>query len=133
MKTTILLEGPLFTQSGYGIHARTVFEALKTRDDVQLLVEPTNWGHSNRIPYEEPLHQEMFEMVKESVKLLNGGLRPDTHVYVGIPPEFKPKAQRTILVSAAMETDRVHENWFKMHNSGAYDKLIVPSEHSKKT
>ena len=44
----VLLVGPILTQSGYGVHARTVYRALKSRPDLfDLYVMPIGWGQTS--------------------------------------------------------------------------------------
>ena len=45
MRKKVLLVGPILTQSGYGEHARMIYRALKTREDLfDLFINPVNWG-----------------------------------------------------------------------------------------
>ena len=45
----VLLKGPLFTNSGYGVHSRQVFIALSKRNDIDLYLQPTEWGNTSWI------------------------------------------------------------------------------------
>ena len=46
----VYLKGPILTQSGYGHHARTVYRALKTREDIFEVgtVSPDKYWHNCR-------------------------------------------------------------------------------------
>ena len=48
MKRKVLLVGPILTQSGYGEHARMVYRALKSREDLfDIFINPVNWGSTS--------------------------------------------------------------------------------------
>ena len=44
MLKKVLIKGPLLSQSGYGIHARQIFNALLKRKDIILHTSITEWG-----------------------------------------------------------------------------------------
>jgi len=133
----ILLESPIFTQSGYGEHSRLVYRALKLQDGVDIYVNPLNWGTTSwASSLSSSEKEEIVENIKklgqytQSCKEQNTNLSFDVQIHVGIPSEFEKKAPYSICVTAGIETDRVSAEWlFRTHKG--IDKLIVPSQHAK--
>ncbi len=128
----ILIEGPILTQSGYGEHARFVFESLRKHAD--LYVKPLSWGHTTwRI---SDASKEVIDGINRqeeySVESKNKGVAPqyDLQVHVGIANEFTKKAPKSVLITAGIETDRVSPKWLQKILEGI-DKIIVPSNHAK--
>ena len=129
----ILLEGPILTQSGYGEHTRLIHRALSSDARVSVFVKPTNWGRTswlnqnnikNRQMIERDIHNfHIFENKEESSF--------DLHVHVGILNEYKRLAQKSICVTAGIETDRVSREWLIKTYDNCPDKIIVPSHHAK--
>ena len=132
----VLLEAPILTNSGYGEHARLVYRALKECKEVDLLVNPLNWGQTswswemNRERSEIDRDIEKFSDSLEIHRLANEPFHCDLHVLVGLPNEFVKKAPYAVCITAGIETDRVHPKWLEKTTS-QIDKIIVPSEHAK--
>ena len=129
----VLLEAPILTNSGYGEHARLVFEALMASDEqLEVYVNPLPWGTCT----EQKPSPEIKNCIQNMTNLANycqqNKVNPsfDLHIHVGIPNEFQKKAPRSVCVTAGIETDRISAEWVFKTNEGV-DKLIVPSEHSK--
>ena len=133
----ILLEAPILTQSGYGEHARLVYRALKLNTDIDLYVNPLDWGATSwASSMEEHLRESINKDIESLGKYINESQalnqppKFDVQIHVGIPNEFEKKAQYSICVTAGIETDRVSVEWLIKTHSGI-DKLIVPSEHAR--
>lgn len=131
----VLLEAPILTQSGYGEHSRLVFRALQTRKDVEIYINPLNWGQTGWMSSfdeeREQIEKSINNFFHAHEKLKSGiDFKFDTHIHVGIPNEFERKAPYSICVTAGIETDRVSAEWIIKTNK-EIDKLIVPSEHAK--
>lgn len=133
----ILLESPIFTQSGYGEHSRLVYRALQRQDGIDIYVNPLNWGATSWASSLSSIErEEIIQNVKklgqytQSCKEKNTNPSFDVQIHVGIPSEFEKKAPYSICVTAGIETDRVSAEWlFRTHKG--IDKLIVPSQHAK--
>ena len=133
----ILLEAPILTQSGYGEHARLVYRALKLNTDIDLYVNPLDWGATSwASSMEEHLRESINKDIESLGKYINESQalnqppKFDVQIHVCIPNEFEKKAQYSICVTAGIETDRVSVEWLIKTHSGI-DKLIVPSEHAR--
>ena len=128
----ILLEAPILTKSGYGEHARLVYQALKKTPGVDVLISPLAWGTTS---WENP-----ESGVLEDIQRFGGYIQHctadkinpefDLQIHVGIPNEFEKKAPYSICVTAGIETDRVSPSWLIKTHQGI-DKIIVPSQHAK--
>lgn len=133
----ILLESPIMTQSGYGEHARLVFESIRDLGlEVHLL--PLNWGNTPwTIGDSSPLARQIekgikrFESYNNLCKQTNQPPNYDIHIHVGILNEYEKKANYSVCVTAGIETDRVSADWLLKTHQQRPDKIIVPSEHAK--
>ena len=136
----ILLEGPVLTQSGYGEHTRLVFKSLIQDEGLEIYLNPLSWGSTSWVPPENldlSLSKEIgqaitnFQKYYSTSKNTNKNMSFDIQIHVGIPSEFQKKAPHSICVTAGIETDRVSADWLMKTHKGI-DRLIVPSEHSKR-
>ena len=135
----ILLEAPILTQSGYGEHSRFIFRSLMANPDLQIYVNPLNWGATSWIHDDTEERRSVDSCIKKFSTYINSFQNQevdpmsvfDMHIHVGIPNEFRKKAPYAICVTAGIETDRVSADWIS-RTRGEIDKLIVPSRHSKK-
>ena len=55
----VLLEAPILTRSGYGEHARFVFRALRLDKDLEIFINPLNWGKTKWLTKETEEKQEI--------------------------------------------------------------------------
>jgi glycosyltransferase involved in cell wall biosynthesis len=133
----ILLEAPILTQSGYGEHSRLVFRALSTKNNVELYINPLNWGQTSWLSTFDTEREKIEKSINNffhAHENLKSGINTefDIHIHVGIPNEFERKAPRAICITAGIETDRVSADWIIKTNE-EIDKLIVPSHHARDT
>lgn len=132
----LLLEAPILTRSGYGEHARLVFRSLRNREDIEISINPLEWGSTGWLSEDSEERREIekcigrFGALVEQAKQAKQDLVFDYQVHVGIPNEFNKKAARSICVTAGIETDRISSDWLMKTHQGL-DKLIVPSVHAK--
>ncbi len=129
----ILLEGPILTKSGYGEHARLVYESIKNIQGIELFVTAVPWGKTSWISeYEDLMHQAIIRNGNYVRACEQAKQRPfyDIQIFVGILNEFNKKAEKSVVVTAGIETDRVSAEWLIKTHQGV-DKIIVPSEHAK--
>jgi glycosyltransferase involved in cell wall biosynthesis len=129
-----LLIGPLFSRSGYGEHARFVFNALSSQSEkFDLHVHPILWGHSSWISTGDA-SIEKYEEACIKKETYNGEY--DLIVQVTIPTEWEHyskdfKARCVIGITAAVETDVAPNSWVGPCNS--VDHIIFTSKHSQST
>ncbi len=136
----VLLEAPVLTQSGYGEHSRFIFRALKNEKNIQLFINPLNWGKTGWL---EDLGEDLkdeYEEISKCIKDLGDLHRQfpetwaqsfDLHIHVGILNEFKRKAHKSICVTAGIETDKISPSWIVKSYEETPNKVIVPSTHAK--
>ena len=135
MKKKVLLDEPILTQSGYGEHARMVYRALKSREDLfDIYVNPVNWGATSWVSENTEERLELDNLIKKTFQHINQRMPFDTTIMVTIPSEWKQyrAAPENIGVCAGIESDRVSPHWLEAANLFV-DKVIVPSEFSKET
>jgi hypothetical protein len=135
MKKKVLLVGPILTQSGYGEHARMVYRALKSREDLfEIFINPVNWGATSWTSEDTKERQDIDELINKTFAHMNQKLPFDTTIMVTIPSEWKQyrAAPENIGVCAGIESDRVSPHWLEAANLFV-DKIIVPSEFSRES
>lgn len=120
----VLLRGPLLTSTGYGNHARQVFESLKVLD-IDLYVEDTRWGDDIR---------SYLVNKKKSKEILQYCHKKsdsyDISFQVLLPNEWnKNIASYNIGVTAGIETTFCEKSWLEFVNN--MNRVIVPSSHAK--
>jgi hypothetical protein len=133
MRKKVLLVGPILTQSGYGEHARMVYRALKSREDLfDIFINPVNWGATSWTSEDTEERREIDDLINKTFAHMSQRLPFDTTIMVTIPSEWKQyrAAPENIGVCAGIESDRVSPHWLEAANS-FIDKIIVPSEFSK--
>lgn len=124
----VILKGPVFTNSGYGVHARQVFTALENRKDIDLYILPTNWGETSWI-LNLSFNNNIIERMLYYSKKKNPEVLFDESYQVMLPNEWKKIAKKNIGITAGFETDIVKEDWIKKCNEMC--NVIVPSEYSR--
>jgi len=130
----VLLEGPLLTRSGYGEHTRLVYRSLKSIGNVDIYSRCVDWGKTSWISdYDDDIHESIVKNAQyvNEAKSNKNSPHYDVQVFVGILNEFEKKAEYSVVVTAGIETDRVSPEWLIKSGQGV-DKIIVPSEHSRK-
>lgn len=135
MRKKVLLVGPILTQSGYGEHARMIYRALKSREDLfDIFINPVNWGATSWISEETDERNEIDDLINKTFAHMSNNLPFDTTIMVTIPSEWKQyrAAPENIGVCAGIETNMVSPHWLEASNHFV-DKVIVPSEFSKES
>lgn len=128
----VLLKGPILTQSGYGHHARTVYRALKTREDLfEIFIHPITWGHTSWLWEDCEERREIDKLLQKTIGYTQAGGKFDMSLQVTIPNEWEKIAPINIGVTAGIETTKIAPLWFE--KSLLMDKIITISHHSKTT
>ena len=133
MKKKVLIVGPILTQSGYGEHARMVYRALKSREELfEIFVNPIGWGATSWLGEETEERREIDQIINKTFDHMNNRLPFDTTIMVTIPSEWKQyrAAPENIGVCAGIESDRVSPHWLEAANKFV-DKVVTPSEFAK--
>lgn len=127
MKKRVIFRAPLFTQSGYGVHARQIARFLMSIDDVDLRVQPLHWGST---PWYAvgPCHK--IDELRERIDTNPTGY--DASFQLQLPNEWDPKIARiNVGITAAVETDLAPALWAKRCDE--MTSVIVPSAHAQRS
>jgi hypothetical protein len=65
----VLLEGPIMTLSGYGEHARLVYRSLKQQENLQIFINPLEWG---RTSWNSDISKSEKKDIQNGIKALKG-------------------------------------------------------------
>lgn len=121
----VLLRAPVFTQSGYGVHARQIARWLLRRPDVDLHVQPLPWGTT---PWYLSGPDTMIESLHDRVDIRPTGY--DVSIQLQLPHEWDPTISSVAIgVTAGVESDRASQAWSAAVSHVAH--VIVPSEHAR--
>jgi glycosyltransferase involved in cell wall biosynthesis len=124
---TVILRGPVLTQSGYGVHCRQIARWLLNRKDIDVKFIPLPWGDTPWLIDQNAEHGLIGEVMKKST---NEKSTADVSIQLQLPNEWNPKlAKFNIGVTASVETDRCNPEWVSACNN--MDMIIVPSQHAK--
>lgn len=129
----VLVKGPALSLSGYGEQARFALRSLKDREDVDLYFINIPWGKTGQFFSDEEEKEfllGLMDKTKRYSQQTNGKMDLDISVQVTIPNEFEKIAKVNIGYTAGIETTKVAPEWIQKCNE--MDKIIVPSNHSKK-
>jgi hypothetical protein len=121
---TVVIAGPVQTQSGYGHHTREIVENIIEQRgsewDIKLISLP--WGHT-------PMNYEIPTDWKSRIVPLPLQAQPDVWIQVSVPNELQRVGKYNIGVTAGTEGDKCPPQW--IDNLNALDLVIVPSEFTK--
>ena len=121
----VLLRAPVFTQSGYGVHARQIARWLLRRSDVELHVQPLPWGST---PWYLSGPDALTTSLHDRIDVKPAGY--DLSVQLQLPNEWDPSLSSVAIgVTAGVESDRASQAWGAAVGRMAH--VIVPSEHAK--
>jgi|10_taG_2_1085330.scaffolds.fasta_scaffold05438_1 glycosyltransferase involved in cell wall biosynthesis len=130
MKKKIFVVAPALSRSGYGVHARTVLRALRTREDeFDIYLHNLNWGSSSWIYQDDEERRWVDELLLKTVKHQQNGGTFDASIQVTIPNEWQLIAPINVGVTAGIETTKVSPQWIEKANM--MDRIIVVSNHAK--
>lgn len=124
---TVVLRGPVLTQSGYGVHARQVARWLLSRSDIDVRFNVLPWGDTPWILDKDACDGLVGAIMQRSV---NHSHKADVSVQLQLPSEWDPSiAPLNIGVTAGVETDRCNPEWVQACNR--MSMVIVPSTHAR--
>ena len=130
MKKTVLVRGPVHTQSGYGEHTRFVLRALRRQEEyLDINIVPTNWGATGWRAEDTEERRWIDERIATTATRLSRNEPFDISIQVTIPNEWERISPINIGVTAGIESNRVSAEWLQKANM--MDKVITISEHSK--
>lgn len=129
---TVVLRGPILTQSGYGVHSRQIARWLlqrEARGEVAVKFIATPWGDTPWIVNPHAYDGLAGEIMQRSVGQ-DAATSCDVSLQLQLPNEWDPKLSKiNVGITAAVETDRCLPEWVAACN--AMHTVIVPSQHAK--
>lgn len=127
-KKSIVIKGPLLTQSGYGVHCRQIFSWLSSKEEFDVKCIVTPWGVCSWILDDS---QEIIKDIMSKTINEDKSHSFDISFQVQLPNEWNPfLAKKNIGITAAVETDKCNPAWIEHCNN--MDHVIVPSNFTKK-
>ena len=83
----VLLEGPLLTKSGYGEHARLVYRSISKNKNLDIFINPLNWGTCSWALPDEQMGECINKFRSYSRFCESNKQNPDyaIQIHVGIP------------------------------------------------
>lgn len=131
-KPLCLIQGPVFSRSGYGDWSRDVAKSIIRYNKYDVKIATTKWGANpikrfvDDLDTSDPLNLMLFDkMIREPLNR-----QPDLFVQIAIPNEFKPLGKYNIGMTAGIETTAASGEWIEGLNR--MNLNIVTSRHAKK-
>ena len=129
-KKTVILRGPVLTESGYGVHARQVarwlFDLADRTDKIDVVTEPLPWGAT---PWLVDVHAH-DGLVGRLIQAAGKRDKYDVSLQLQLPNEWNPfLADFNVGLTAGVESDVCNPAWISAINR--MDLVVVPSEFVK--
>jgi len=127
-KKSVLVRGPVLTNSGYGVYSRQVARWLLEKESVETNFQLLPWGIT---PWKLDTDCEAG-LVGKIIEKSNPPTFSDVTFQIQLPNEWDPNLGKfNVGITAAVETDICNPVWLGHINK--MDHVIVLSEHTKKT
>jgi glycosyltransferase involved in cell wall biosynthesis len=128
-KKSVLLRGPLLTQSGYGVHARQFARWAFKKNDWAVDVQALPWGDTPWL-IDKDLSSGLIGEILEKTTEVSPNKKYDISIQIQLPNEWDPNIAKTNFgVTAGVETDICNPEWIRCCNR--MTAVIVPSNHVK--
>ena len=93
----VLLEAPILTKSGYGEHSRLVLKALEKNIDLNIFIDPLNWGTCSwdiqAVNDKDHQYINNLKAYRSYCESLGEKEHYDVQIHVGVLNEFQKKAE----------------------------------------
>ena len=126
-KKAVVVRAPALSLSGYGVHSRQIVRWLLSHDDIELYVQPVQWGCT---PWyiDASACDGLIGKIMERSKMARDKF--DVSFQVQLPNEWDPKlATVNVGVTAGVETDVCNPDWVKCLDSMQH--VVVPSTFTR--
>jgi glycosyltransferase involved in cell wall biosynthesis len=127
---TVLLRGPVLTQSGYGVHCRQIARWLLSKDNVDLKIQALPWGDTPWL-LNPNSHDGLVRKVMERTTDPSAFNKKqfDVTFQLQLPNEWDPNLGKTnVGLTAGVETDICNPDW--LQNCNQMSAVVVPSKHT---
>ncbi len=125
----VLLRAAVFTQSGYGTHARQITRWLLEKQNIELCIQPTPWGETSWC-IDSNAFDGLVGKMMEKTRPFSTNVPPDVVLSLMLPNEWTPiQGAFNVGITAGVETTICNPKWVDACNS--MQLVIVPSKHSK--
>ena len=127
---SVIVRGPLLSESGYGNHARQIFRwILSNHSDSDIRVQVLLWGNTSWCIDPDAESGLIGEIMKRSGP---AGKKFDVSFQIQLPNEWDSSLANTnVGISAIVESDVCNHSWIDACNRMSV--IIVPSEFCEKT
>ena len=122
-RTTIVVQSPIATRSGYGERSRDFVRALIALDKYDIKLIPTRWGSTPM----NALSEEDTDITSRFISQLTE--QPDVYIQITIPNEFQAIGKYNIGVTAGIETNQCTPQFIEGCNR--MNLVLASSEHTK--
>lgn len=126
-KPILLFQGPVFTRSGYGDHARDILRSIYELDRFMVYIIPKRWGNTPQNQTE--LNTDFGKKMISSLQIPKLTDRPDVFIQMTVPNEFTPIGKYNIGITAGTESNLAPSEFITGANS--MDLIITPSQFTK--
>ena len=123
MQQTLVIQAPIFSQSGYGAHSRDIIMSLWKSQKYNIVTFPVNWGGTSTTYNLTPQEIEVLSYTTSN-KLHDKSIE-FIWIQIGIPTEFQRQGKYNIGITAGNETTKLAPKWKEGCNR--MDCIIVPS------
>jgi hypothetical protein len=129
---TIVFSAPLISQSGYGVHSRSVAKWLLNKEQegkCKVIFQIVPWGDVSWA-----INPDYYNGLIGQIMQRSAPFNPpcDISIQLKLPNEFDIKMGRfNIGITAAVETDRCNPAWIPSCNQ--MNMMVVPSKHVETT
>jgi glycosyltransferase involved in cell wall biosynthesis len=122
---SIIVRGPLLSESGYGNHARQVFRwLLNKHPECEIRVQVLPWGNTSWYVNPDSEQGLIGEIMKRTGEI---NKKYDVSFQIQLPNEWDPNiANFNVGISAVVEADRCNPAWIEACNK--MSSVIVPSK-----
>ena len=127
---TVLIRGPLLSQSGYGVHSRQIFQFCESQKNWNVTVQVLPWGIT---PWNVNSHDDDGIYGRIMSKSTPIQQKFDISFQIQLPHEWDSNlAEYNIGVTAGVETNKCSVDWATVHRD-KMNLIIVPSRFTKST
>ena len=123
-RTTVVVQSPIATRSGYGERSRDFVRALIAMDKYDVKLIPTRWGGTPQNAISEADTDITSRIITQLTE------QPDVFIQITIPNEFNPIGKYNIGVTAGIETTQCSPQFIEGCNR--MNLVLASSEHTKK-